>query len=917
LIAGRDKLYFWGQEPHIVAFDYRSTNITWTCTSSADRGTAILQPPIISDISETLFVVLRNDTVMAVGQGAVIWRVPPEQLGDQLAQPVLDHPYLYIGNRRGNVYALEAATGQKIWEKTVIGKVTGLQVTSAGLLYVTSSAGQLYVFDKSTGEIRWCYGQLNSLRFPPLVLANHVYVADSKHNLIAFPHPPQINNWRDRAWSLLLQGDEDKAAYLHLMHGSYVQAWQPAIGQKVFDSATDNIRTSDQRARLVRLRTESAQKSLSPLFKPGVCQHYPLPKSHNEFYFLSHDFDEVKVGYLRQALLDGLGMELKPYLSNLDSQPGMRRLCRIAANILTAYFALINLPDNDAPNVYLELGLTVGLGRPYYLVHSTQASPPAFLQGLDTLIYEDFSDLRQELAVQKGTLRLAVGQLYQFTDELARTQHANSFLIAANGWQTEKVTMAISRAFQPLHYEPLVLGEQIGSSYLLNTLIEMVRAAKFAVFHADERCSPEVFFCLGIAIATNVPWLLVAQQGTAIPINLTGLDIFRFKSLEDLERNFLSYCKIFLRRHGIAMKVPQEVIESSAEIERVSTMNLDKPVDVVIITGLPKEREAILKYLNTPEKMTRQDEYSFYQATIPTKSGGSYQVVIVTLPKMGNLQAALATNQAIAAWKPTHVLLVGIAGGINKSERYLGDVVVGEQIVYYELGRQEPGGAQRSYEVYRPAKALLEAARNLAPQEWALSIKYPRPDGTTGRVVPKVYFGVVASGDKVIAEARFTEELKSDWSKLVAVEMEGAGSALAAYESEGTPGILLVKGICDWADEGKNDEWQEYAAESAACFAITLLQSGSFASKTGPELVPKDRPSFSGKIKIEFCKRILDDWEDFADFLGIPLDQRRRFRSGKEGRDIWDWLEQRDRLEDLSGACAYLGRKDLHNLLVH
>lgn len=260
--------------------------------------------------------------------------------------------------------------------------------------------------------------------------------------------------------------------------------------------------------------------------------------------------------------------------------------------------------------------------------------------------------------------------------------------------------------------------------------------------------------------------------------------------------------------------------------------------DVVIITALPKERNAVLAYLDYPQAIQNSAQ-TFHRASIKTnKPETNYEVVIVCLPAMGSVQAALATQEAIAKFKPSHIILVGIAGGIPKdNSRYLGDILIAEQIVYYELGKQvqvELGKSEinRRYEPYRPAKVLLDAAKNLQQsQRWVSSIKAQRPDGTTGRVIPKAHCGVVASGDKVIADPSLRSELQSDWSQLVGFEMEGGGAAIAAYQSNFSQGILLIKGMCDWGDASKNDDWQEYAAESAAAFVIELLKSAPFESK--------------------------------------------------------------------------------------
>lgn len=342
-------------------------------------------------------------------------------------------------------------------------------------------------------------------------------------------------------------------------------------------------------------------------------------------------------------------------------------------------------------------------------------------------------------------------------------------------------------------------------------------------------------------------------------------------------------------------------------------MSSENLTDIVIITALQKESEAVLRYLSSPEKKQVKGQ-TFYKASIPCNdSGRSYQAVLLSLPNMGNINAAIATHHAIAVWNPSHIILGGIAGGVQEGDkRYLGDVIVGEQIIYYEYGKQTDTGVNRRYQAYRPAHALVDAAKNLTHQNWSMSIKASRPDGTSKRVIPQVHFGVVASGEKVVTDTALVKELQSDWSQLIGIEMEGAGSALAAYESGTTPGVLLVKGISDWANAAKADDWQDYAAEASASFIIELLKSEPFESKSKPQPERTDRKTmYSGKIKIAVCRRLLNDWEDLADYFEIPLHHRTRFSNGRQPQGVWEWLEQRNKLYAIKDALKSIEREDL------
>ena len=75
-------------------------------------------------------------------------------------------------------------------------------------------------------------------------------------------------------------------------------------------------------------------------------------------------------------------------------------------------------------------------------------------------------------------------------------------------------------------------------------------------------------------------------------------------------------------------------------------------------------------------------------------------------------------------------------------------------------------------------------------------------------VEPRVHLGKIGSGDSVIKSAEYRDRIaKAD--NIIAFEMESAGVW------EHFPSIV-IKGVCDYADSHKNEEWQGYAAATAA-----------------------------------------------------------------------------------------------------
>lgn len=88
---------------------------------------------------------------------------------------------------------------------------------------------------------------------------------------------------------------------------------------------------------------------------------------------------------------------------------------------------------------------------------------------------------------------------------------------------------------------------------------------------------------------------------------------------------------------------------------------------------------------------------------------------------------------------------------------------------------------------------------------------------------PQVHYGIIASGNTLVKSVDEREEILKRMPmnvrrKCLCLEMEAAG-LMNAFP------CMVIRGICDYGDEHKNDQWQKYAAATAACFAKELLAS--------------------------------------------------------------------------------------------
>lgn len=84
--------------------------------------------------------------------------------------------------------------------------------------------------------------------------------------------------------------------------------------------------------------------------------------------------------------------------------------------------------------------------------------------------------------------------------------------------------------------------------------------------------------------------------------------------------------------------------------------------------------------------------------------------------------------------------------------------------------------------------------------------------------VPAIHFGLIASGDSVIQSGEDRDSIAAK-KNVIAFEMEGAG-AWDAF-----PGVLVIKSAAGYADSHTNKKWQRYAAATAAACMKAFLKS--------------------------------------------------------------------------------------------
>lgn len=101
------------------------------------------------------------------------------------------------------------------------------------------------------------------------------------------------------------------------------------------------------------------------------------------------------------------------------------------------------------------------------------------------------------------------------------------------------------------------------------------------------------------------------------------------------------------------------------------------------------------------------------------------------------------------------------------------------------------------------------------------------PDtGPTGSVLPfRVHVAPMGSGQKVIEESAIWGFVSAHMRKTLGLEMEAAAlGAIAELQREKQIDAIVMKGVMDFAEQGRDDHFKEYAARAAAECLLTFLR---------------------------------------------------------------------------------------------
>jgi nucleoside phosphorylase len=294
-------------------------------------------------------------------------------------------------------------------------------------------------------------------------------------------------------------------------------------------------------------------------------------------------------------------------------------------------------------------------------------------------------------------------------------------------------------------------------------------------------------------------------------------DLSQLTMTNALEEGALRADRILMRvRDDIGMVLPL----------RFSTDMVDRQkADVLLMTATSVETTAVLAAFDITnsgeQRRIHVGDYTYFD--LGEVAGARVVLVQCEAGSVGPYSSQLVAADSIQVWRPSSIIMVGIAFGVDKSRQQVGDLLVSKQIADYELARigtSTSGGQSIVIRGDRPQASgrLLQRIRAALP-DW---------DGN------KVNIGLMLSGDKLVDNVDYRNDIvRSTGGEAIGGEMEGRGLYSSAHSRK--VDWIVVKAVADWADGSKRArgraQRQQIAASSAAKFIRSVLVFGGFRSR--------------------------------------------------------------------------------------
>ncbi|HLG60455.1 MAG TPA: TIR domain-containing protein [Ktedonosporobacter sp.] len=277
--------------------------------------------------------------------------------------------------------------------------------------------------------------------------------------------------------------------------------------------------------------------------------------------------------------------------------------------------------------------------------------------------------------------------------------------------------------------------------------------------------------------------------------------------------------------------------------------------DVCIVCALYEEASALidefqLHYaVSFTQAFSRLDQYEYRWSTIQNNCGEPLTVLVSWLPESGPVRTGLDLRPFLEEFRPRFAAMTGFCAGYQEKV-HLGDLVIAEYAYHYEEGKIVSGsdGQQHQPELKtaHPTARVLQYVKGF--DGWRKPVDALKCRLLNDFAQSERHIAPMASGMAVRADNLFPWLTEYRNRKTLGLDMEAATFYLA-LRSLPQSHALVVKGVCDYADGQKNDNYHDYAARASAVYMLHFIQE-YVTQQTMPRRDDSDRVAISGDADV-------------------------------------------------------------------
>lgn len=185
-----DTVFVASLDHNLYALDAETGEVRWP----KDLGAALAGTPSISSDGETIYVGTFGSQLLALDTATGEERWNKATTNWVWSGPALDNGVLYFTDVSGMVYAVEAETGQNVWTPFMPGgPMRGRPALTAELFYVGDRDGNFFALDRATGAVRYTQTLKGQILAAPLVAGDLILVAPFGGDNLVVAYTPALD----------------------------------------------------------------------------------------------------------------------------------------------------------------------------------------------------------------------------------------------------------------------------------------------------------------------------------------------------------------------------------------------------------------------------------------------------------------------------------------------------------------------------------------------------------------------------------------------------------------------------------------------------------------------------------------------------------------------------------------------------